>query len=340
MEKILAIQLKRIGDLVLTRHALALLRRRWPTAEIAVAVDSITAPVVSVLGLNLRPISFRRNAMNLAALSGVMTHGWDAVLDFTGTDRSALVATVSRGKMRIGYFREKLPLWQQFAANRRVNVPVRDFHTSEYYARLLKPLGERDPGELDAPPLQIPDAARESAAAKLTALGIPSGSRFAVIHPGSAREEKYWAPERWARVAAHLVEQGFPVVMTGGTAAFEVAHAQQIASRCKVHSLVGKLSLVEMIATLAQAELILSCDTAVVHFASALKRPQVALFGPTNPFHWRPMHPAGRVISASAPESALEHFSARMRGAPMDQIKADAVIEVADSLLASTAPVR
>ena len=35
------------------------------------------------------------------------------------------------------------------------------------------------------------------------AAALPA-SPFAVLHPGSARPEKYWLPERWAEVAAHL----------------------------------------------------------------------------------------------------------------------------------------
>jgi ADP-heptose:LPS heptosyltransferase len=339
MDRILAIQLKRIGDLVLTRPALGLLRARWPDAEIAVAVDSTSAPVLDTFGLNLRPVAFHRVKLNLRSLTAVAAHPWGITVDFTGNDRASLISLLSRSPRRLRFATDRIPFWARRAANEQVTVPVRDLHTSDYFIRLLQPLGV--PTESAAasahtlPPLQIPESARASVERTLEKFGIVQGTPFLLIHPGSAREEKYWSPEGWARVADSYVAAGWPVVLSGGSAAFERAHNQQIASRAKVHSLVGKLTLLELVALIARAHLILSCDTAVVHFAAALRRPQLALFGPTNPFHWRPLHPHARVISAAEPHGPLTRFLPKMRGDSMDRIQPGTVIEVTNSLLAS-----
>ena len=82
----------------------------------------------------------------------------------------------------------------------------------------------------------------------------------------------------------------------------------------------------------------ISCDTAVVHLAAAFRVPQIALFGPTNPFHWRPMHDRAVVLSAAQPEAPLTDFEPRMKGAPMEQISTAAVIRATDCLLALPRP--
>ena len=39
---------------------------------------------------------------------------------------------------------------------------------------------------------------------------------FIVVHPGTARDEKYWPAERWAEVIEHLTrERGLQVALTG-----------------------------------------------------------------------------------------------------------------------------
>jgi hypothetical protein len=51
-----------------------------------------------------------------------------------------------------------------------------------------------------------------------------------------------------------------------------------------VHDLSGTLTLLQLAAVIARARLVLSVDSAAMHLAAMARRPQVALFGPTNPF--------------------------------------------------------
>ena len=91
--------------------------------------------------------------------------------------------------------------------------------------------------------------------------------------------------------------------------------------------------LLTLAALIERAELVVSCDTAAVHFAAAFARPQIALFGPTNPFHWRPRHDRALVLSAAKPDAPLRDFTPRMKGAPMDRISTDIVIGAIASLI-------
>jgi ADP-heptose:LPS heptosyltransferase len=101
-----------------------------------------------------------------------------------------------------------------------------------------------------------------------------------------------------------------------------------------VANLAGKTDLLTLAAVVESAALVVSCDTAMVHLAAAFRRPQVALFGPTNPFHWRPRHDAVRVVSAAQPDGPMTNFQPRMKGAPMDRISTNVVIHATEVLLA------
>jgi len=41
-------------------------------------------------------------------------------------------------------------------------------------------------------------------------------------------------------------------------------------------------------------------DSAPMHLASASRTPQVILFGPTNPFHWRPRESPALILQGTS----------------------------------------
>ncbi|HYR58121.1 MAG TPA: glycosyltransferase family 9 protein, partial [Chthoniobacteraceae bacterium] len=187
-----------------------------------------------------------------------------------------------------------------------------------------------------APELRISERARAAADKLLGAQGV--AQPFAILHPGTARAEKYWVADRWAKVADALArEHRFAIAITSGPDAFERAHAAEIQSAIREArpAILLPDDLLTLAALVERAAIVLSCDTGIVHFAAALRRPQIALFGPTNPFHWRPRHERALVISAARPDAPLAEFEPRMRGAPMDRISTEVVIRATDALLAA-----
>ncbi len=372
--RILALQLKRIGDLVLTTPALRALRAAWPEAHLALAVapgcaallgaiPAINTGVVLGKGRGFRP------------WQQVLTGPWDVCLDFTGTDRSALAVALSRAEERVTFEWVKKSKLRAVAFNRFVASPVRERHTVDHYLDLAAAVARVESAPL--PELRVPESARAEAEKILRAHGVTGP--FAVLHPGTARPEKYWLPERWAEVAQHLrAAHGLACVITGGSDADELAHLAGILSKdalaprsetrlipdftddtdfqnpqsvpsvksvvpadlsrtgVGIVNLAGRIDLLTFAAVLAQARLCVSCDTGAVHLAAAARIPQLALFGPTNPFHWRPRHERALVLSAAQPDAPLPAFNPRMKGAAMERISTAAVIRAIDSLLAPT----
>ena len=316
--RILALQLKRIGDLILTTPALAALRAAHPDAEIALAVTPACAPLLGAIDSISSGIVLGRGR-GFAPWQQVLTGPWDLCFDFTGSDRSALAVAASRAKERTTFSWVKRSKVRSLAYNQFTDSAVRERHTVDHYLDLVgadAPLG---------PSLQLPESARTAADEILRASGI-AGS-FVLVHPGSARAEKYWLPERWAEVIASLK---LPHILTTGPDEFERAHAASIKSK-----IVAPSDLLILAALLERAALVLSCDTAAVHFAAAFCRPQIALFGPTNPFHWRPRHDRALVLSAAKPDAPFTTFTPRMKGAPMERISTELVIRATHSLLAT-----
>jgi len=335
--KILALQLKRIGDLILTTSALAAIRKAWPEAHLALGVMDGTAALVPAIPAAQSAIVFGKGR-GFAPWQQVLTGGWDLCFDFTGTDRSAFATALSHAKKRVAFEGVRRNRLRALAYNSWSVSAVREVHTTRHYLDLVAKVapGFNSDTSDPLPELALPPADREMATSTLRQSGIEGG--YALLHPGTARPEKYWLADRWEQVAAHLHETyGLATVFTCGPDEYERAHMAAIpeADFPGMSAIVRPAKLLGLAGLVAGARLVVSCDTAVVHLASAFGVPQVALFGPTNPFHWRPLHPRALVLSAAQPEAPVTDFQPRMKGAPMDRISTAAVIRAIDSLLAS-----
>jgi ADP-heptose:LPS heptosyltransferase len=76
-----------------------------------------------------------------------------------------------------------------------------------------------------------------------------------------------------------------------------------------VTDLRGTLDLTELVHVAKGGSLIVSNDSAPLHLASALNRPAIGLFGPTNPLRYGP-YPRGEShgLTLSAPSGKIEEI--------------------------------
>lgn len=335
--KILVLQLKRIGDLILTTPALRCLREAFPQAHITLASDATCRSLLAAIPVDEHWVYEKSSGWG--AFFGTGPNAWvrsdlpafrgDWCLDFTGTDRSAWLAFSSGCQRKATFARFRKKLLRSVVFGDFVDSPVRTRHTADHYTDLLRPLGiERENVPLD---LQLPGAAVAGAATALAGAGVTGP--YAVIHAGTARPEKYWRPERWAEVARFLWnEHGLPSVLTGAASPEEKAHLDAIASAADgaCVNLSGHSDLTGLAATIQGAKVFCGVDTAAMHLADAVGTPCAALFGPTNPFHWRPRHTRSVILRADASEP----FTPGQKGGPMEHLTAPMMINALRDLLA------
>jgi ADP-heptose:LPS heptosyltransferase len=324
-ERILLLQLKRIGDFILTAPAVAALRAAKPRAEIVAVVPANMAEIARCFSGITRVLPYRPRALNLRTWISIAAGSWDACVDFAGTDRTAFMTRLSRAVRRIGYGKFADSPSKALAYTQLNEASVRDLHTIDFHLALIGEI--TGAGEEVAPPFfALPQAVSKWSAAKLASLGVTG--RYAVVHPGTARPEKLWEPDRWAAVAAHLSNvEGLRVVLTGSNDVIEAPHLAALKKLLTVPviDLAGKLSLMQTAAVIAGADLVLGVDSMAMHMAALFERPQIVLFGPTNPFHWRPRHEKAVVIVAGHAGPATQ-FDPRADGAEMNLISTEQII--------------
>jgi len=331
--KILFLQLKRIGDLILTTPAVAALRESFPDAQLTIVVSNECADLLSAIPNVDRTLMARRNPRDLALLFSVAVTRFDYCIDFTQNDRAAFLAFLSGARRRVASYRVREQSGMRGRAYTDfVNVRMRDVHTVDYNLALLEPLGIQTPVSR-APHLQLPQVAREKADALRREWKITRP--YVILHPGSARREKLWEPGRWAEVISHFGRNNdIDLVLTSGSSPDEHRHVAAIKNKLQqqVIDLSGKTSLLALAALIAQARLLVTVDSAPMHLGVATRTPQVVLFGPTNPFHWRPRESTALILQGKSARPATEFVPAQSRFA-MSEISTEAVISAMDSLL-------
>lgn len=333
---ILLIQLKRIGDLILTTPAIAALREKFPEATLSLVVaPAVEGLLPAISGID-KVFVVRGKADDALDWIALAWGKFDYCLDFTRNDRSSFLTLLSQARKRITAdhpnLRTKL---RARSYNELVESPVRSLHTVDYHLALLKPLGIHDASR--AIRLDLPDSAVENAEQLLNA--TQAADEFVILHPGSARAEKFWDVERWAQLIDHCVrEREMTCVLTGGRSPMERNQIAAIksASRSNVIDLSGKTDLLTLAALVRKARLLITVDSAPMHFAAAWGTPQVVLFGPTNPFHWHPRSESSLVLLGGF-EGPVAQFNPRQRAIPMNQISTKTVIDAMESLLSAPA---
>lgn len=206
--------------------------------------------------------------------------------------KSALAPWLAGIPYRIGHLGES----RHWLIN-RAHEPVGTANAPmvEHYARLAFAPQQPIPASIPNPVLAR-DPQREQVILKR--LGLTDTDPLIVLCPGAEfGPAKRWPARHFAALAAMLAAE-WPeasVVLLGS--AKERALATEIAalSGQSLRNLCGETSLEEAMAIIANAGGIVSNDSGMMHVAAAFGRPQVAVFGSSDPRHTPPRSARARV---------------------------------------------
>jgi len=328
---ILILQLKRIGDTILTAPALSQIRATFPEAKITLVLHGPSGQLADAIPQVDEVIVYQTKKTNGKLWGKLMFTHWHLAADFTGTDRSLLMTMIARASLSFTYKRYRKSILARMIYNAPVTASARDLSTVDFHLAMSMRLSSR--------PAPLPTGPHLRFLAEDSTSLNPLPKRYAVLHPGTARDEKYWTTDGWLDVATHLHQSHqLPIVVTGSSDQREQDHLNPIRDGLDQRDipftdLSGKISLTDSARAINNAELVITVDSAAMHLAAQFSRPQVGLFGPTNPYHWAPTHKDARVILASAPDKVTSSFVPKHDKAPMAAIPASSVISAIDDLL-------
>ena len=278
--KVLVIQLRRIGDILMATPALEALRRRHPEASIDVLAER---PGDQVLEGNpdVDRVLVYEPERPLAWLGRVRAERYDWVVDFLGNPRSALLTFASGAALRAG----PAQVFHRWAYNRRLPESPVPLYSAEEKLFKLKGL------DIPWPPSVLPKIVLEESRlewARGQAEGLGAAGRLLAICPASRRATRQWPAERFAALARLAAQRlGLvPVVFWGPG---ERPLAEAVAAAAPGARLAPETRhLKDLAALLKTAAVVVTNCNGPRHLAVAVGTPTLALHFSSDPRVWNP----------------------------------------------------
>ena len=273
---ILLVRFSAIGDILLLTPLVRALRRKHPDARLTVVTRTGFAPLLernpriseviswdpltslSDLGRRLRGLEF--------------THR----LDLHDSVRSRLLRWHAGGP------------WTTYPKHRLARAAL--IHTHRDLYRDRRHLAERyfdaargldvtpDGGSLE---MFLSKADLEAAEGFLAARGLGRSRQLIAVAPGAAHFTKRWPTHHWIALVRRLVEAGNDVIVLGGPHDLAIGEAVAAAGGESAATAAGAFDLPGSAALLKRTRALVSGDTGLMHLATAVETPVIALFGPT-----------------------------------------------------------
>ncbi len=337
-ERILFVELWRLGDAVAATAGLRALRQVRPEAEIAVVAhprhgDPLLRSPDADRQIRFEAFWTRGRLPRDKYLPWTINYGelWraarsirrfrpDHVLLFRGDIREQLFFR-SIGLRRIVDLKGVLPILPGIRTNPRPSgVPrwqeyvshVREWANVEVYG--ARPM--------------IPGAHRY----------IPP-KPYVLLHPGASWRYKQWNANNVAALITWLDAHGFELKIVAGVD--DRMFVEAIRNACEVELAVEYPDLTELYGLIASAQVVICNNSAPLHIAEALGTPCVALTGPSDPTRWGTYRPHSRTVIRSADlpcHPCGEKRCVRPDAPCIDRIAVEDVIEALRYTLSAAMP--
>lgn len=314
--RILIISPNWIGDAVIAQPLLQLLKKRNPATPIDVLAPTWVAPVWRAMGEVDTVIEspFKHGVLQLRErwdfAQRLRQRRYAEAYVLPNTFKFALIPWLAgiprrigyRGEMRYGLLNEMhhdtpgapRPMVSLYAALADAPVPVAP-----------------PPSVLPRPTLIISATQADESAARL---GLQTGSPLIAFAPGAEfGSAKRWPAAHFARLA-QIIRQAYPAaqIMLLGSAKDRVACDEITAIVPDLQNFAGVTTLDQAIALLAKADAVVSNDSGLMNIASALNRPIIAMYGPTDSNNTPPFSDVAKALSLN-----LECAPCRQRECPL-----------------------
>jgi heptosyltransferase-2 len=293
-ERILIVAPSWVGDAILSEPLVALLREPLEPAIVDVLAPPWCAPVYArmrgVRGIIESPFGHRELKVGArrALARSLRENAYTRAFVLPNSFKAALIPWFARIPRRIGYVGEARQLLLTDARRLYQHALPR---LVDRFVALAAMRGELVP---DAPfPVLVPNAA--NAAEAIRALGLATRRPVAVLCPGAEfGPAKRWPTEHFVTLARRFLASGYAVWLIGSPNDRQAA--DPIAAAVPdVRNACGRTDLGTAIDLLAQASVVISNDSGLMHAAAAVGRPLVALFGSSSPDYTPPLSPLASI---------------------------------------------
>lgn len=308
-KKILIVLMGLLGDSVMNVPAIAATRNAWKDAHITLLCKNhhrellAACPYINDFHVfQTDPMSWRSRNETQKLRRWLRESNFDLALILLGDQFAHLLAEANI-PIRVGVAGDVFEPYLTHSYN--IGSP-RTWGIDERL-NALRALGYRADSSL--PELWVEESARKSARAKLLSLELGENEQYCVLHPFGSTPLQWWNVQDVKPLARLLYEKHrIKTVLVGkkydlNGVTVDPTVTEQIDST--VINTTGKLSLPELLAIIADAQLVITTDSGPFHIAGALKKPTIGLFRARRPEHARHYPTAETIFGLN--ESCQKH---------------------------------
>lgn len=292
--KILVVQTAFLGDLLLATPLFKNIRRIFPNCEITLVCRKGFGELFIKLNLvqKLAEIEKKNQQSYQRVVADLNAEDFDYIFSPHESMTTALMVRKIHGKKKIGYKR----WWNFIFFDQRIKKDYA-FPDSLRQISLLSELDSEIPAKLAEFKLQaknwksdqgqlcpVPDWA--SAVVNLESIKheqkflISENKKYVVFFPGSVWKTKQWKEEGFTESIKYFHKNGFVIVLLGTKQERELCDRVS-AGLDRVKNLAGQTSLMQSLAVISGAALVIANDSAGQHLAALAGVRTVTIFGPT-----------------------------------------------------------
>jgi ADP-heptose:LPS heptosyltransferase len=314
--KILIVQIGRLGDMILTTPLFRTIKEKIPNSTIHVLASQTNHRILITNKFVDKIFIFKRDPINTLKLYFTFfKERYDYLLDPKDhrSSGSELLARLSRAKIKIGFNHDKSTVYDYGIPSDISNF---ELHAVQRNLNVLKPLG------IDISAIIHPDIFIEKDSIEYVDnwLSQFKKKKIILINISVNVQERFWPVEHWREVINNFNNEDHQFVITYLDT--DLKAAKLIAKDFANVSIFHDRNLQDLSAIVKRADLMISPDTSLIHFASAFNIPTIALFQNVD-WNYNKFRPLSDLSITLMPEKEQ----------PVEKIKPQKVIESVNSLL-------
>ncbi|PIJ49662.1 lipopolysaccharide heptosyltransferase 1 [Erwinia sp. OLTSP20] len=283
--KVLIVKTSSMGDVLHTlpaltdaMHAIKAIRFDWVVEENFSQIPGWHPAVERVL-----PVAIRRWRKNwfgsqtreerVQFKRTLQLHNYDRIIDAQGLIKSAaLVTRLAKGEKHGQDSRSARESFASWWYDKRHQVDKQQHAVERMRELFAKSLGYEKPATMG-----------DYAIARHFLHNLPAdANRYLVFLHATTRDSKHWPESHWRALIAQLADSGLKIKLPWG-APHEYQRALRLAEGFEYAEVLPKMTLEQVAQNLAGARAVVSVDTGLSHLTAALDRPNITLYGPTDP---------------------------------------------------------
>lgn len=290
LKRIIISRTDSIGDVVLTLPMAGILKKKYPNCKIFFLGRTYTEAIISTSTHIDEFINWDKLQKKVNPIAEVKKINADAIIHVFPNREVAYLAYKAKIPLRIGTSGRMFHL---INCNKKVVFSRKKshLHEAQLNLKLLAPLKINNIYSLKEIEGFYGIKNLKSLHAKVSGL-LDKSKMNIILHPKSKGSAKEWGLNNFANLIEILPEDKFQIFITGTNEEKKLVGNTLQLNKPNVVSLLGKLTLDELISFISNIDAFVSASTGPLHIAAALGVRSIGLYSPRRPMHpgrWKPI---------------------------------------------------